>query len=212
MVIGLHGKMGAGKNECARRLALLTEQPVVEVSFAAKIKESAAALLGVTVDVLERWKNDPSRMVCAGGLYDGLGFMPTHPLTVREFLQRYGTEAHRDVFGDGFWLDAALPIKGVPTGEVGATGAAILELGGYDDALYVVTDVRFQNEADRVRHVGGFVVAVMGPDADTGTHSSEQPLACDYAILNAARDDGFASLDERLGRLLDYVGLESLAA
>ena len=33
-------------------------------------------------------------------------------MTFREFLQRYGTEAHRDVFGKDFWLEYTLPANG----------------------------------------------------------------------------------------------------
>lgn len=193
-IIGLHGKMGAGKNECARRLAFLSDEPVVEVSFAAKLKQSAAALLGCTVDDLERWKNEGWQRVAVGTQVEDDYFVPASQQSVRSFLQRYGTESHRDVFGPDFWLDAALPL--LP--YAGAHNP-------YAHALHVVTDVRFQNEADRVRELGGVVVQVVGPDTDTGAHVSEQPLYCDHTIRNVVRDDGFISLDERLGYLLQIV-------
>lgn len=192
MIIGLHGKMGSGKNTAALRLAQIAP-PVVEVSFAAKLKESAAALIGCTVADLELWKNDPSKCVAVGGLYDGLGFQQTRVFTVREYLQRYGTEAHRDVFGADFWLDAALPVPPEHRGKIA---------DWYGDALYVVTDVRFPNEAVRVRELGGIVVGVRGPETDTGNHASEQVLDCDVWIDNTARDDGFAALDGGLRNLL----------
>lgn len=185
MILGLHGKMGSGKNEVARRLALLLRGkglPLYEVSFAAKLKQSAAALLGCTVDDLEAWKNDPEMWVClaAHGGYD-----VREGQTVRSFLQRYGTEAHREVFGEDFWLDAALPLD-----------------RDYSGGLYVVTDVRFPNEAERVRHLGGTVVHIVGQNEDTGSHASERSLHCFYEIDNRIRDDDFASLDKQLIALL----------
>ena len=203
MIVGLHGKMGAGKNEAAKRLALIAP-PVVEVSFARKLKESAAALLDCTVADLELWKNDPDKQVAVGGIYDALGFTPfkNKTQTVRSFLQRYGTEAHRDVFGQDFWLDAALP-----TARNGIRGRV-----AYDDALYVVTDVRFENEAKRVRDLGGIVVGGIGPARDTGSHASEQEIDCDCWIDNTRRDDGYASLDASLRNLLRAYDAERLAA
>lgn len=192
MIVGLHGKMGAGKNEAARRIAHLCDlwdgPEVVEVSFAAALKRSAAAVLGVSVAELERWKNDGSVRVDVLRWQDDVSDELSSQ-TVRSFLQRYGTEAHRDVFGQDFWLDAALPI-----------GRGAIE---YDDSLYVVTDVRFANEAERVRDLGGVVVRVVGPDSGTGTHSSEQVLDdVDVTIDNAERSDGFANLDRQIADLL----------
>jgi hypothetical protein len=180
MILGLHGRIGAGKNECARRLALIRDG-VVEVSFAAKLKESAAALLGCTVADLERWKNEQYAVLVRDD-------EPKIVLdqTVRSFLQRYGTEAHRDVFGQDFWLDAALPLDG----------------DYHPDVLYTVTDVRFPNEAQRVRDVGGVMVGIVGAFDTPSDHASEQTLECDHWIDNTIRDDDHATLDRLLLSLL----------
>lgn len=189
MIVGLHGKMRAGKSTAAQRLALYSPLPVVEVSFAAKLKESAAALLDVPTPILETWKNERETYVTVSRMEWGrTRIIVKQP--VRSFLQRYGTEAHREVFGQDFWLDAALPLD-----------------RDYDDALYVVTDVRFPNEAERVRDLRGIVVKVVGPETDTGSHASEQDLDCDYTLDNMTRSDNFAALDTEVGELLRYAGL-----
>ena len=200
MILGLHGKMGSGKNEAAKRLALIAP-PVIEVSFARRLKESAAALLGCTVDDLEAWKNDPEMYLC---VCDHVGPMMDESQTVRSFLQRYGTEAHRDIFGQDFWLDAALPMRG--THSPAPLRSVDTE---YARALYVVTDVRFPNEAQRIRDLGGTVVRIIGPNEDTGNHPSEQPIECDYSIDNTIRDDGYASLDAQLR--FDVLGIADAA-
>ena len=183
-VVGMHGRIGAGKNETARLIAELADVPVRELSLAAPLKLSAAAALGVHASVLETWKRDPDVLVTISRREWGRTRV-LHSQTVREYLQRYGTEAHRDVFGESFWVDAVLP--------------ASLD---HSDRLVVVTDVRFPNEAARVRELGGHVVGIRGPDDEAGEHRSEHPLECDLWIDNTVRDDDHRSLRTQVSRLL----------
>jgi hypothetical protein len=64
---------------------------------------------------------------------------------VRSFLQWWGTELRREQYGDDYWV-----LKGMEMVE---------EMAGYAD-LVVVTDVRFQNEADAIRKSRGMVAEV----------------------------------------------------
>lgn len=197
MIIGLTGRKQAGKNACARLIRLYAGREVVEVSFAALLKQSAAAVLGCEVDDLERWKNDPHALVCVGLEVELGGFIAARTQTVREFLQRYGTEGHRDLLGPDFWVDAALPSS-----------------SDYSGALYVVTDVRFPNEARRVKALGGTIVRIIGPPEieDAGdAHASETPLPdelVDIKLGNVRRDDGFAALDFGVRLLLRELDVE----
>lgn len=195
VIVGLHGKMGAGKNEAARRLAMLAPVPVVEVSFAAKLKQGSCQSLGdVYSDRWEEWKNNPNARVQV--VVDGLVEID---ISVREYWQFSGTEGGRNIFGQDVWVDAALPFG-----------------RDYSDAIHVVTDVRFANEARRVRQLGGVVVLVVGPHEDTGGHASEQALSNGYIDLvldNTRRDDDFASLDAQLDALLNRLAdLREIAA
>lgn len=183
MLIGLNGAMGAGKNTVAQRLAVLHDGPVVEISYARKLKESVAVLFGVSLAYIEQAKNDPAARVF---IYDRRGNGAEY--SFRQFLQRYGTESHRDVLGQDIWLDAALPLD-----------------GDYSDALYVVTDVRFPNEKQRVEELDGLTVYVHGPNEAPAEHASEVPLQCDWHLYNTLRDDNFVALDRECRRLLEYV-------
>lgn len=219
MIIGLTGKKGAGKNAVARLLAGYAPLPVVEVSFARKLKESAAAMLGCTVDDLERWKNDPNAVVIVGQAIEDGWVVGGVTQPVRSFLQRCGTEGHRDIFGEDFWLDAALPLKDVydftPAGM--AEASCRITNPAYSDALYVVTDVRFPNEAQRVKDLGGIIVRVIGPqeieNADD-THPSEASLDYmwfDAMIVNARRDDYFRALISEVRQFLERQCAELVA-
>lgn len=189
MLIGLHGKKQAGKDTVHQRLERLVARAdgtatVRRVSFADKLYESAAAALGVTADELREWKSD-----CGVHVWIINRLQPVRSLTVREYLQLYGTEAHRHVFGDSFWVDN-------------------VDLSNEHGEIVVVTDVRFRNEAQAIIDAGGTVVHVIGPpeveEAGDG-HASEETLPdryIDAVLYNAVRDDNFADLDSAIKGLL----------
>ncbi len=82
-------------------------------------------------------------------------------MTPREILQKMGTEAMQPVFGKDFWVRRWI------------AGYAALK----DTDNVVVSDVRFQAEADAVRGLGGTIIHVKRQGAglcgDLAEHSSE---------------------------------------
>lgn len=223
MIIGFGGALSAGKDTAGRRLAGMIDMPSVQISFAAKLKASVAALFDVDVKDFDRWKNDTSvKIYLADGEYTAYEDDENHlvgPNVVREFtfrevLQRYGTESHRDVFGYDFWVDQALSVATNP------------------DILYYVTDVRFDNEVEGVKLRGGPVVQVLTGsepeiiervlqdpegaettfyyDVKTGdkVHPSEvPPVGFTHKILNSERSCGYAYLDSQLRSMALNLGL-----
>jgi hypothetical protein len=222
MIIGFGGALGSGKDTAGRRLAQMVDMPAQQISFAAKLKASVAALFDVEVSNFDQWKNDPDAIVyvtagreegnIAGYEYDSPRIV--RELTFRQILQRYGTESHRDIFGQDFWVDQALNAATEP------------------DVLYYVTDVRFDNEVEGVVRRGGPVVQVLTGnepeiverfmqdhegvetvfyyDAETGDkiHPSEvPPNGFTRTLMNDVRNDGFANLDKQLRDLALERGL-----
>ena len=174
MIIGLHGRAQAGKDTVYERALAIWGAGIVERrSFADKLYESAAAALGVRPADLRDWKTNPAANVYVGGLHT-----VWNSETVREYLQRYGTEAHRDIFGEDFWVQQ-------------------LDLTGHSNRLVFVTDVRFDNEAAAIRRAGGKIIEVIGDKAGAYQHRSEAGLTDppDYVIYNTVRDDGYRALD-----------------
>lgn len=184
MLIGLHGKKSAGKDTVYERASRILADvlPVERASFADLLYRSAAASLDVTVEELQEWKNDSGVFVAVGSRFEDGSFFVAHKRTVREFLQAYGTEAHREVFGPDFWVEN-------------------VDLS-HEGRVVFVTDVRFANEALAVREAGGTVVHVLGPaeveQAGDG-HASETVLPSvliDMTLTNSQRDDNFRALDK----------------
>ena len=188
MLIGLNGRLGAGKDTAAARIqTMVTDREIELRAFANPLKDSAAALFGISRDELEWMKLDPDISMT---MRVPLGPPPdiryrTKSFTGRQYLERYGTEAHRDIFGGDFWLDQALP-EGID----------------HYNKLIILTDCRFENEAKRVRQQGGSVIEVVGPRGREGNgHPSDTPLddtLVDVFIDNSVHDDDYANLDAQL--------------
>lgn len=174
MLIGLHGEAQSGKDTSYRMIADHAGSiPCRREGFADRLKLSAAAALGFIGDTDEAIEfcnqlKQPGIMI---EVFDQNEGGTITDLTGREYLQYYGTEAHRDVFGQRFWVDMVLE-------------------SSKRSELLVVTDVRFENEARAIRDRGGEIWHVIRPKGDKiaeSAHSSERPLPpelIDRMILN----------------------------
>lgn len=202
MIIGLCGEKGSGKDTVAAYL--IKEHGFERRAFADPMKKSVAALLDIPYHEIDNFKNDDTVFVTTGyknfNVKQVAGHGPNAPyeadamwspireLTFREFLQRFGTESHRDVFGEDFWLDQTLPVGGY-----------------YSGRAIVVTDVRFENEVRRIQDLGGHVVRVMRPGlVSQDPHRSEAPslLSVNYRLIN---DGTIEELSGHIEHMLDIM-------
>jgi hypothetical protein len=113
MLIGLNGKAGSGKdtaftfiNEWATFHGYKAERD----AFADRLKISAGRALGIhSEDGSEELAFCNAIKVNSKiSLKWDDGKAHHHELTGREYLQYYGTEAHRQVFSDDFWINMVL--------------------------------------------------------------------------------------------------------
>jgi hypothetical protein len=183
VIVGLVGKKSAGKDTVG---AILVERHgFVRVSFADALKRSAAALFDVPVETWDALKNRDDAVVILA-VYEGVHAR----MTVREFLQRYGTEAHREVFGGTFWTDVVEDKFRQNHTTQGRSEPGKLE-------RIVVTDVRFEEEAALVRKYGGMIVRVVRPSVEVGdTHASEtvqESIIADFELWNGGTLDDLRS-------------------
>lgn len=188
MIIGLNGRMRAGKDTVASIL-IDSFSNVQRVAFADKLKDSAAAALRLSREELEELKLhgriniqwNAERPV--EGRKKKVKDTREREISGREYLQYYGTEAHREVFGDDFWIEQALD-------RTGSTEGGIL----------VVTDMRFPNELTAVQERGGVTVKVLRPEADSQPilHASEQTLDDEGFDFFVTNDGSLETLEERV--------------
>lgn len=190
-VIGLTGVAKSGKDTVAEViLHRYTGKRVIRQGFADALKLSAGRLFypnctpEIGIDFCNWLKGENIRVQIVEEHEDPHSLvMPeiVSDISGRQFLQRYGTEAHRDVFGKDFWLDAVLPLTPVTFGEGGSK-----EIDRDDCDVLVIPDVRFENEAKRVLYCGGEIWLVRRPGvAPVEDHASENgvPLGCITKII-----------------------------
>lgn len=152
--IGISGYAQTGKDTVANRL--VAKHGFTKVSFADAIREALLRLNPrVEVPGVGYMKLSAAYQTSGDNPWEALKKNGTE---VRELLQRMGTEVGREMFGDDFWVNYA--IDNIP-----------------DGARVVIADVRYPNEANAVRGLGGEVWRVVrkgvGPVND---HPSENAL------------------------------------
>jgi hypothetical protein len=186
MIIGLAGFKGSGKDTVAAYL--VKKHGFERKAYADPLKQSIAALFDIPFTEVDRLKNDDRARVAIGDLEEQrrLFPIPEYPvMSFRQILQRYGTEAHRDVFGQDFWLEYTLPSNGY-----------------YSGRSIVVTDVRFANEVKRIKDFGGSIWLVdrVTDRSSFDPHASEKlDFGTDLTVPNRGTiDDLYARIEEAL--------------
>lgn len=193
MLIGLTGRAGGGKDtvcQLMREWGDTNGFSVRREAFADRLKLSFARIFFPDVDLESAvsWCN----LVKAQGELAMLRVDSPTTIPGRSVLQRYGTEAHRDVFGTDFWVDAALA-------DMSAD-------------ITVVTDVRFANESDAIRGRDGEVWNVIRPGdpIEHSSHPSEAGLPRSHIDLDIVNDGSLDQLRVLVGKEMHELDLRAL--
>lgn len=158
--------------------------------FAGKLKQIASILTGIPQDKFEdqefkktflgaEWAtlkpyNSEAKWIFDNELYDD-------PMTVREFLQKLGTDGLRKGLHTNVWVNALMAdYKKIEYGDD--------EQGEYPN--WVITDTRFPNEAKAIKERGGIIIRVDRPGVKAiNSHPSEIGLddwKFDHKIWNGS--------------------------
>ena len=174
-IIALSGYAKSGKNTVAGIIQyLLTKSPInlaestlkeysinqwwlegesgwEQKGFADKLKEVASLLTGIPI---EKFHDQDFKLTNLPPQWNNHGM----PMTVREFLQKLGTDALRDGLHPNTWVNALMSEY-------------------KPDSNWIITDCRFINEANAVKKENGIIVRVnrMGI-VPVNNHSSETGL------------------------------------
>jgi len=187
-LIGISGKIGAGKDTVGiiiRQLGFTNNGGTWEnMKFAGKLKIIASLLTGIPIEKFEdqefkktilgsEWgrptKQNPLNAIEA---FKDITFVEM--MSVRDLLQKLGTEAMRNGLHENVWVNA-------------------LFADYTEDKQWVITDVRFPNEFKAIKEKGGIVIRVNRPGHGNSmkelaeAHPSETALdghEFDYVIEN----------------------------
>lgn len=203
MIIGIAGKKGSGKDTLGRMMqgmilqteANLSNKEVVEMAknktpllnstgfvikkFAGKLKEVAGVLLGVHPSKFEEAEFKASTLdsVWDYKVNGGITGWETKSMTVREFLQRLGTDAIRNGLHPNAWVNSLF--------------ADYVE----GKSNWIITDVRFKNEADAIRKRGGIMLRINRPQLQSDDDHPSETALDDYKYYNGVIDNSGSLMD-----------------
>lgn len=189
-LIGISGKIGSGKDTAAEIIQHLTNPMKLDMfpyevkKFAGKLKTIASILTGIPVEKFED-QEFKKQYLGEDWNYQIDKFNPIQKMTVRELLQKLGTDALRDGLHTNVWVNALLADYN-------------------ENSNWLVTDTRFPNEAEAIKNLGGVVLRIERSTCQLGTHPSETALdnyTFDYVIHNnGSKED----LEKELVKFLDW--------
>lgn len=201
MIIGISGKAGSGKDELAKMIReIQPEHDWAVRKFAGKLKEIASIIAGV-----EPWKFEEQEFKDS---YMGEDW----GMTYREFLQKLGTEGFRNSVHSNIWVNALFAdyrkertwVQGPPKIDDDLILSVMHEKFDYPN--WIVTDVRFPNEAEAIRK-RGYPLVKINRSVQTGGHSSENALEY-YGRFNFEIDNNGSMNDlfDHAKRILSVIG------
>lgn len=231
MIIGISGRMGSGKDTVGKIIQYLTSDyyprysfdrflekqnsewnpPYSEwevVRFGDKLKRIASLLTGIPI---KKFEDQEFKKSYLGNEWNKLiPYIPQdddRPITkedaikttVREFLQNLGTEAIRKHLHPDTWVNALFLEY---TNEIGP----MMRLYGVNPMpsfpKWIITDVRFMNEVERIKENGGILIRVEREDSIKSEHISETELldynGWDYKISNNSSIEDLISQVEKV--------------
>jgi hypothetical protein len=174
--------------------------------FAGKLKTTASLLTGIDV---EKFEDQEFKKTFLGQEWDYIEYMNNSPrgsitkMTIRELLQKLGTEAMRDGLHTNVWVNALFADY-----NAGYT-ISPLDVDNQAPDNWIITDMRFPNEMEAVVEKGGLTIRVVrdyalrgGPEDPKNIHPSETALdeaKFDYEIIN---DGTIEDLIEKVREIL----------
>lgn len=181
--------------------------------FADKLKDIACMMLGCTRAQLEDQEFKKTVLGPEWGIKRGLNLLAGpkgkeakydeiySPMTVREFLQKLGTDAMRNGLHENVWVNSLMSDYKISNVKPNKTYSAL------DLPNWIITDTRFPNELEAVKAKEGITIRVVRPNKNynivtdghitrKATESEEQQLVhpsetaldyakFDYEIVNA---------------------------
>jgi len=139
MIIGICGLIGSGKGTVADYL--IKSHQFQKISFADKLKDAVSTLFDWDRNLLEGKTTESRQWREKTDEYWTNEI--NREITPRYVLQVFGTECMREGFFDGIW--------------VSLVKKKILD---NPDTNWVIPDVRFPNEVDMIKSIGGKVIKI----------------------------------------------------
>ena len=99
------------------------------------------------------------------------------PINFRDHMNQFATESARSIYGDDHWVDMLLPLHPSDRNPEGWRGNFLVPPRSAEEDPYsfahfaVITDLRVENEMNRVRALDGLLVKIRRRDAEDAQRS-----------------------------------------
>ena len=165
MVIGISGKIRSGKSRVAKTIIDILEENGkcgVVKSFAQPLYEIISEMYDNDIETIKKDKQDKVP-VYINTRQTQSGFKIS---SYREILQIIGTGARK--YGDvDIWVNALF----------GCNNEKVLSfIGNNKDSIWIIDDLRFPNEAERIRDCNGLLIRVEREQHQPNEHAIENSL------------------------------------
>lgn len=176
-IIAFTGKKGNGKSTASRKvedMLMADGQEVVRVNFKDALVSTMREKLGGTLGEMAILLNSN-----VDRLFD------EKPPMMRKLMQNIGTDIYRSIDSD-YWVKQ--------------WKQKVESLG---DVVVIVDDVRFQNEFDAIKSLGGTVTRIVATNKENPVdeHPSEKEqdgFECDFTFVADSKENLEAIVEERL--------------
>lgn len=205
-IIGIAGSIGSGKDSIGSIIQQLQPTRNWQIKkFAGKLKQIATILTGIPSELFEDQEFKKTNLPLQWDqpqYFEGM-LLRTVPMTVRDMLQRLGTEALRENLHKEVWINALFADFKCTTIAQGHDEFDVLDVDV--EPSWVITDLRFPNEFNAIKSRGGTTIRVTRPlqaTTNAAFHSSETSLdshTFDFEILN---DGTLEDLQEKVKKVL----------
>ena len=137
-LIGVHGPLESGKDTVAKTVVETFPGLYKQYAFAWPIKEACKIIFAFTdEDMNDRQMKERIH--------------PYWGITPRKAMQLLGTEYGRDLINKDLWV---------------MRGESEIKKNADEDKGTIISDVRFENEANIIRSRGGIIIHIVRPDLD----------------------------------------------
>lgn len=235
MIIGISGKKQHGKDTVANIIQCLTaeysDEEIIDVltkkhevpdyhllpfsdettwekrQFAYKLKKIVCELIGCTMEQLEdaEFKEAP-----LGNEWDKeVPYPPPtrgfkiESLTPRKLLQLMGIECGRQIIHPNIWINATFADYKPKPRELGLADRS----SDYPD--WIITDVRFPNEAEAIKKRDGIIIRVNRPGMPEGDNHPSETALDDYKGFDwvFSNNSNLSDLILKTKTILDHYGI-----
>lgn len=177
MVIGISGKIRSGKSRVAKTIIKILEKKGktgVIKSFAEPIYKMISEMYESDIETIKKYKQDNTPIYIKAPLCNE--FKTTN---YRKVMQ---------IIGSG--------VRNYADSDVWVNGLFGVNNEKLDDSIWVIEDMRFPNEAERIRDCGGYLIRVERDIHQPNAHTMENSLN-DWTDWDLVIENNFKTKEKR---------------